>query len=101
MKVYINYEKGSNPVVLNAKILALARKIPTYHEYECVVFKVYTWTTFLRLMWHGFAIASKDSCGFAMKKRYFVQVQTDGGNLYQTEVWLDEQSGGVRYVSLY
>lgn len=101
MKVYIDHEKGTNPVVQNAVLWALDEKIPVTLVFKNVVFDVEVWDTFLRAMWHGFAVASQSDSGFAMKKRYPVNVVTDGGCRYSTEVWLDEECRGMRYVSLY
>lgn len=101
MKVIINHEKGTNPVLQNAVLWALDNKVPTSLKWGNVVFNVEVWNTFLKAMWHGFAEASKTSQGWALKKRYHVMVETDGGSLYQTEVWLDEECRGMKYVSLH
>lgn len=101
MKVYINHEKGSNPVVRNAVLWAIDRKVPTTLVFDNVVFTVETWNTFLKAMWHGLAEASKTDSGFAVRKRYPVHIVTDGGSRYSTEVWFDEECRGLRYVSLY
>lgn len=101
MKVIINNEKGTNPVLQNAVIWALDKKVPITLKWNNTVFDVEVWNTFLKAMWHGFAEASKSSQDWALKKRYHVEVETDGGCLYQTEVWLDEKCRGMRYVSLH
>lgn len=101
MKVYINHERGTNPVVQNAVLWALECKIPVTLVYANVVFEVEVWNTFLKAMWHGLAEASKTDSGFAVKRRYPVRVITDSGSRYSTEVWFDEECRGLRYVSLY
>lgn len=100
MKVYINHEKGTNPVVKNAVLWALDNKVPTSLVWNNVVFEVEVWNTFLKAMWHGFAEASKTASGFALRKKYPVQIVTDRGSRYSTDVWFDEQCRGLRYVSL-
>ena len=101
MKVYINHEGGSNPVIQSAVLWALDNKVPTSLMWGNVVFDVEVWNTFLRALWHGYAEASKTDSGFAMRKRYPVQIVTDTGCQYTTDVWFDEQCRGLRYVSLY
>lgn len=101
MKVYINHEQGTNPVVQNAVLWALEKKIPTSLMWGNVVFDVEVWNTFLKAMWHGYCEASKTNSGFAIRKRYPVRIVTVDGTQYSTDVWLDEQCRGLRYVSLY
>lgn len=101
MKIYINHEKGTNPVIQNAVLWALDNKIHTTLLWGNVVFEVEVWDTFLRALWHGYAKASKGNSGFSMRKKYPVRIQTDTGSRYSTEVWFDEQYRGLRYVSLY
>lgn len=100
MKISINHEKGTNPVIQHAVLWALENKIPTYLMWGNVVFEVEVWNTFLKAMWHGFAEASKGSAGFEMRKKYPVWIQTDSKNTYQTSIWLDEQCRGLRYACL-
>lgn len=101
MKVYINHEKGTNPVIQNAVLWALDNKVPTSLLWGNVVFEVKEWFTVLNALWHGYAEASKINSGFAMRKRFPVQIVTDGGRQYSTEIWFDENCNGLRYVSLY
>lgn len=101
MKVYINHEEGTNPVIQNALFYALDHKIHTHLVFKQVVFEVPVWNDFLRAMWHGFSEASKISEGWAMEKKYPVRILTDGGGMYDTELWLDEECRGMHYVSLH
>lgn len=100
MKVYINHEKGTNPVIQNAVYWALDNKIQTSLVFGNVIFSCDVWNEFLKAMWHGFAEASKSYCGWAMRRKYDVVIVTDKGSRYVTRLWLDEDCIGLRYACL-
>lgn len=100
MKVYINHEKGTNPVIQNAVLWALDNKIPTSLVFGNVMFTCDVWNEFLKAMWHGFSEASKASHGWAMRRKYEVVIVTDKGRRYVTQLWLDENCRGLRYACL-
>lgn len=100
MKIYINHEKGTNPVIQNAVHWALDNKIPVTLDSGAVQFTCDVWNEFLKAMWHGFAVASEVSAGWALKKMYDVVIMTDKGSQYITQVWLDEDCRGLRYACL-
>ena len=100
MKIYINQEKGSNPVIQNAVLWALDNKIPMKLVFGNVQFTCETWNQFLKAMWHGFTEASKASNGWAMRRKYDVTLVTDKGNRYLTKVWLDDEYRGLHYACL-
>lgn len=100
MKIYINHEKGTNPVIQNAVLWALDNKIPTTLVWGNVQLSCETWNQFIKAMWHGFCEASKASHGFAMRRKYDVTIVTDKGSRYLTQIWMDEDCRGLRCARL-
>lgn len=58
------------------------------------------WPSWLRCMWHAFAISSRGSYGDAMRRVYRFRVTVDSGATYEVAVRFDLDSGGLRYGSV-
>lgn len=100
MKVQIM--NGGHGREVNACIMAkalLAGK--TLHVLQPLVdFDVDDWHEFLSIVWRAYADCSRDSRGCGIKMRIPVAVRLEDGRMYHTEVWYDEYSKSLRYVSL-
>lgn len=88
---------------LNAAIMSTAlldgRVLKCNHPF--VQFEVTAWHDFLKIVWHAYAVCSRDQRGLLLKERIPVSVFMENGLKYTTMVWYDEKSEGLRYVSLY
>lgn len=98
----VQFMNGGCGREVNASIMAkalLAGK--TLHVSQPFVdFDVADWYEFLRLVWSAYAECSRDNRGCGIKKRISVNVRMGDGRMYCTDVWYDEQSKCMRYVSL-
>lgn len=65
-----------------------------------VSFEVEDWHEFLGMMWSVCSDLTRDSRGTFLSRRMPVVIIQPSGKTYRTEVWFDETSKGLRYVSL-
>lgn len=55
-----------------------------------------SWVVWLRCLWRAFAVCSRLSCPDVMRCRWLFRVEV-GGMPYNTAVWYDDVTGGLRY----
>lgn len=101
MTISLNWEKGNNPVLRCMRLYAENHKIPAYTEYSMLKLHVVEFQQFLNCLWHGMAWASRFYVGDALSKKYVVVVTDHHGRKFNTRVWYDEETKGIRYGSLY
>ena len=83
---------------LMAEALLIGKKLTVSHPF--VSFEVDDWMEFLKMYWHVCAEFSRDSRGYLMLDRTPIKITLSDGRVFETEVWFDAESKGLRYVSL-
>lgn len=101
MKVQFTKEHGCNP--FKSAIVAAAIDVHVLVRMnECFVsFEVSDWSEFLHLVWLAAAECSRDHRGQWMVERTPLSVLLEDGRKFSTFIWYDEETKGLRYVSLY
>lgn len=99
MIVYIDYEKGTNPVLVAACEEAIERRMPVSMIYGNLRITAVEFRDFLSCIWHGFAEASKGSYGWATRRRYTCQVLMENRGHYDVWFQMDEGLKGIHYGS--
>lgn len=100
MIITISYEKGTNPVLVAACEMAIERRMPVSLVYGNMQISAVEFRDFLSCIWHGFAVASMGSHGWAMNRRYTCVVVMP--NEQRNNVWfqLVDDKKGIAYGSL-
>ena len=101
MKVSIYYGHGLNVVVNTTVAHAASKRYPISLMFGCAKVTVPDFPAFLECMWAGFCECSKHSFGEQMRRLYTATVVVDDGHIYPVWIRYDEESGGVRYGSIY
>ena len=81
-----------------AEALIRGKKLSLSHPF--VNFEVDDWSEFLGMYWHICAEFSRDSRGCLLKERIPVMIIMSDGRAFETVVWYDGETRGLRYVSL-
>lgn len=100
MIVSISYEKGTNPVLVGACEMAINRRMPVSMVIGNLRISAVEFRDFLSCIWHGFAEASKDSNGWAMRRRYECVVVMPNEARYNVWFQLNEDLKGITYGSI-
>ena len=100
MTITIPYEKGTNPVLVSACVMALERRMPVSTMYGNLQITAVEFRDFLTCIWHGLAVASKGSEGWALRRRYECVVVTSNENRYNVWFQYDSEISGIRYGSI-
>ncbi len=100
MIVLISYEKGTNPVLVAACDMAVERRMPVSLVCGNLRISAIEFRDFLSCIWHGFAVASKGSYGWAMQRRYECAVVLPNENRYNVWFQLNEDMKGITYGSI-
>lgn len=82
--------------VLNAMLV----RYPVSKSYRTVSITVPDWPSWLRCMWHAYAMMSRESCPDVMRRVYLFRVKVDSGAEYKVAVSFDVVCGGLRYGSV-
>lgn len=81
-----------------AEALIRGKKLTLSHPF--VNFEVGDWMEFLRMYWHICAEFSRDSRGCLLKERVPIKIIMSDNRAFETQVWYDSETRGLRYVSL-
>lgn len=100
MIVTISYEKGTNPVLVAACEMAIERRMPVSMVYGNLRISAVEFRDFLSCIWHGLAVASKGSFGWALSRRYECVVVMPNENRYNVWFQYDSKVSGIRYGSI-
>lgn len=100
MIVSISYEKGTNPVLVAAYETANGRRMIVSLVYGNLQISAIEFRDFLSCIWYGYAVASKGSHGWAMRRRYQCVVVMPNENRYNVWFQLDEDLKGIHYGSI-
>ena len=100
MTITISYEKGTNPVLVAACDWAVEKRMAVSLVNGCMRLETNEFSDFLACVWHGFAVTSMGSHGWAMRRRYECVVKMPSGSCYHIWVMLDEDGKGIYYGSI-
>lgn len=100
MIVLISYEKGTNPVLVAACDMAIERRMPVVFKCGNMCITGVEFRDFLSCIWHGFAVVSKGSYGWAMRRRYQCVVVMPNENRYNVWFQLNDDLKGITYGSI-
>lgn len=100
MIVSISYEKGTNPVLVAACDMAIERRMPVSLVCGNLRISAVEFRDFLSCIWHGYTEASKDSHGWAMRRRYECVVVMPNENRYNVWFQLNDDLRGITYGSI-
>lgn len=100
MIVTISYEKGCNPVLVATCEMAIERKMPVSLVYGNLRISAVEFRDFLSCIWHGYAVASKGSYGWAMERRYECVVIMPNEKRYNVWFQYAGDGNGIAYGSL-
>lgn len=99
MKIQFIYgaKSGAFPSAVMAQALIAGYALQISHPF--VAFEVGEWKDFLHIVWKAAAECSHDSRGKEFEKKLPLTVNYQG-HAYYTQVWVDVENKGLRYVSL-
>lgn len=100
MVVSISYEKGTNPVLVAACEEAIDRRMPISMVFGNLRITAVEFRDFLTCIWHGYAVASRGSHGWALKRRYSCVVVLSDEQRYNVWFQLTDDNKGIAYGSL-
>ena len=87
-------------VLAHALDRAISLRLPIHRSYFYWFVEVDEFTSWLRCLFHGFAVMSCGSHPDEMRHRYPFEVTLDDGRRYIVSVWFDEEIRGLRYGTL-
>lgn len=100
MIVTISYEKGTNPVLVEACEEAIERRMPVSMVFGNLRISAVEFRDFLSCIWKGLCAASAGSHGWAMRRRYECCVVMPDEKRYNVWFQYDEDIRGIRYGSI-
>ena len=91
----------NNPLKIAIVDIALSRGLIVSMVHPFVKLSVPEWGEFLSIAWSAMAVVSRTYDGRWLSIRIPVSVILDDGRKFSTMVWYDDETKGIRYVSLY